>query len=125
MPYARISLQRGKTPEYLQALSQGLHDALVETFAIPVADRFHVIHQHDAGELIIDANYLGGPRSADYVLIAITGGKPRDTATKRRFYQLLAQRLNAAIGLDPEDVMVVISTTAAEDWSFAGGRGNE
>lgn len=125
MPYARISLQRGKTPEYLQALSQGIHDALVETFAIPVADRFHVIHQHDAGELIIDANYLGGPRSADYVLIAITGGKPRDTATKRRFYQLLAQRLNAAIGLDPEDVMVVISTTAAEDWSFAGGRGNE
>ncbi len=125
MPYARISLQRGKPPEYLQALSQGLHDALVETFAIPVADRFHVIHQHEAGELIIDANYLGGPRSTDYVLIAITGGKPRDTATKRHFYQVLAQRLNAAIGLDPEDVMVVISTTAAEDWSFAGGRGNE
>ncbi|WP_448651012.1 tautomerase family protein [Pseudomonas fluorescens] len=124
MPYARISLHRGKPPEYLQALSQGLHDALVETFAIPVADRFHVIHQHEVGELIIDPDYLGGPRSADYVLIAITGGKPRDIATKRRFYQALVQRLNTAIGLDPEDVMVVISTTAAEDWSFAGGRGN-
>lgn len=73
MPYARISLHRGKSPDYLQALSQGLHDALVESFNIPVADRFHVIHQHEVGEMIIDPNYLGGPRSHDYVLIAITG----------------------------------------------------
>ena len=124
MPYARISLQRGKPAHYLQALSQSLHDALVETFGIPVGDRFHVIHQHEPGELFIDADYLGGPRSADYVLIAITGGKPRDTPTKRRFYQVLTQRLSASIGLDPEDVMIVISTTAPEDWSFGGGRGN-
>ena len=95
MPYARISLYRGKSPEYLKALSQGLHDALVESFKIPVADRFHVIHQHDVGEMIIDPNYLGGPRSNDYVLIAITGGKPRDTETKRH------------------------------EWLFAGGRGNK
>jgi len=124
MPYARISLHRGKSSEYLQALSQGLHDALVESFKIPDADRFHVIHQHEIGEMIIDPNYLGGPRSHDYVLIAITGGKPRDTETKRRFYQVLVERLEAAIGLSPEDVMVVITTTAADEWSFAGGRGN-
>eukprot|EP01132_Coremiostelium_polycephalum_P023298 gene23298-27715_t len=103
MPYARISLHRGKSPEYLQALSQGLHDALVESFKIPDADRFHVIHQHEIGEMIIDPNYLGGPRSHDYVLV---------------------ERLEAAIGLSPEDVMVVITTTAADEWSFAGGRGN-
>ena len=47
MPYARISLHRGKSAEYLQALSHGVHDALVEAFAIPVGDRFHIIHQHD------------------------------------------------------------------------------
>ena len=124
MPYARISLHRGKPAEYLHALSHSVHDALVEAFAIPAGDRFHVIHQHDVGELIVDADYLGGPRSADFVLIAITGGKPRDTATKQRFYQAVTQRLSASIRLDPEDVMIVISTTAAEDWSFGGGRGN-
>jgi len=124
MPYARISLHRGKSADYLQALSQSLHDALVERFDVPEEDRFHVIHQHEAGELIFDRNYLGGPRSDDYVLIAITGGKPRDTATKRRFYRALVERLEARIGLNPEDVMVVITTTAADEWSFGGGRGN-
>jgi len=124
MPFARISLHRGKSPEYLKALSQGVHDALVQAFEVPAADRFQVIHQHEAGELIYDANYLGGPRSHDFVLIAITAGRSRDTATKQRFYRVLADGLNTAIGLDTEDVMVVITTTASDEWSFAGGRGN-
>ena len=124
MPFARISLHRGKSAAYLQALSQGLHDALVESFEVPLADRFQVIHQHEAGELIFDPGYLGGPRSHDFVLIAITAGRPRSTATKQRFYQELVSKLNHALGLDPENVMVVITTTEAEDWSFAGGRGN-
>ncbi|WP_321833306.1 tautomerase family protein [Pseudomonas kulmbachensis] len=124
MPFARISLHRGKSVEYLQALSQGLHDALVESFEVPLKDRFQVIHQHEPGELIFDPGYLGGPRSHDFVLIAITAGLPRSTETKRRFYQNLTQKLKCAPGLDPEDVMVVITSTKAEDWSFGGGRGN-
>lgn len=124
MPYARISLHRGKSAEYLKALSQGLHDALVESFEVPASDRFQVIHQHDEGELIFDPDYLGGPRSHDFVLIAITAGRPRNTETKQRFYRELVDRLSLAPGIDPEDVMVVITTTAAEEWSFGGGRGN-
>ncbi|WP_017903918.1 tautomerase family protein [Pseudomonas asplenii] len=124
MPFARISLHRGKSPEYLERLSQSLHEALVESFEVPATDRFQVIEQHEVGELIFDRHYLGGPRSQDYVLIAITAGRPRETAVKQAFYRTLVARLQAALGLDPEDVMVVITTTAADEWSFAGGRGN-
>ncbi|KAF1012221.1 MAG: hypothetical protein GAK32_00335 [Pseudomonas fluorescens] len=124
MPFARISLHRGKSPEYLQTLSHQLHEALVEAFGIPPEDRFHAIHQHEVGELVYDTSYLGGPRSHDFVLVAITGGKPRDTATKRHFYRVLVARLEQVIGLSPEDVMVIINTTEGEAWSFAGGRGN-
>ncbi|AZD48011.1 tautomerase family protein [Pseudomonas chlororaphis] len=124
MPFARISLHRGKSAEYLQALSQGLHEALVERFEVPLADRFQIIHQHEVGELIFDRDYLGGPRSHDFVLIAITAGRPRSVETKRRFYRDLVKRLGRAPGIDAEDVMVVITTTEAEDWSFGGGRGN-
>ncbi|QQX61368.1 tautomerase family protein [Pseudomonas chlororaphis] len=124
MPFARISLHRGKSAEYLQALSQGLHEALVERFEVPLADRFQIIHQHEVGELIFDRDYLGGPRSHDFVLIAITAGRPRSVETKRRFYRDLVERLGRAPGIDAEDVMVVITTTEAEGWSFGGGRGN-
>lgn len=124
MPFARISLHRGKSRDYLQRLSEGVHQALVEAFEVPPDDCFQVIHQHETGELIFNAHYLGGPRSDDYLLIVITAGRPRTGDTKRRFYRALVERLKQSLGLDPEDVMVVISSTEAQDWSFAGGRGN-
>lgn len=124
MPFARISLHRGKSTGYLQALSQSLHEALVDSFEVPEADRFQVIHQHDAGELIFDRNYLGGPRSQDFVLIAITAGRPRSVETRQRFYRDLVEKLGRSPGLNTEDVMVVITTTASDEWSFGGGRGH-
>ena len=121
MPLTRISLVRGKSPEYLRALSDSLHRALVEAFEVPPDDRFQIIHQHEPGELVFDLHYLGGPRSDDFVLFQITAGWPRSTATKAAFYRRLVERLAEAPGLRPEDVMVVISTTQLDDWSFAGG----
>ncbi|SMQ97005.1 tautomerase family protein [Xanthomonas fragariae] len=56
------------------------------------------------------------------MLIHITAGRPRDAATKRAFYADLVARLANAPGIAPEDVMVVITTTDAQDWSFGGGR---
>jgi phenylpyruvate tautomerase PptA (4-oxalocrotonate tautomerase family) len=122
MPFARISLLQGKPPEYLQAVSDSVHRALVEAFEVPPDDRFQVIHQHAPGELVFDRHYLGGPRSDDYLLIAITAGRVRSTEVKRAFYRRLAERLAESPGLASRDVMVVISTTQAEDWSFADGR---
>lgn len=121
MPLTRISLARGKSPEYLRALSDGLHQALVEAFDVPPDDRFQIIHQHEPGELVFDRQYLGGPRSDDFVLFQITAGRPRSAGTKTAFYRRLVDRLAEAPGIRPEDVMVVISTTQLDDWSFAGG----
>jgi phenylpyruvate tautomerase PptA (4-oxalocrotonate tautomerase family) len=121
MPFARISLLKGKPPEYLQALSDDLHRALVEAFDVPPNDRFQIIHQHEHGELVFDRDYLCGPRSDDYVLIAITAGRPRDTQTKQAFYRRLTELLEVNAGLRPQDVMVVITTTQADEWSFGNG----
>jgi phenylpyruvate tautomerase PptA (4-oxalocrotonate tautomerase family) len=122
MPYARISLLRGRAPDALRAISDGVHRALHEAFDVPARDRFQVIHQLDPGELVFDRDYLGGPRSDGFVLVHVNAGRPRDAATKRRFYRRLVELLAQAPGIDPEDVMVVVGTTASEDWSFGGGR---
>jgi phenylpyruvate tautomerase PptA (4-oxalocrotonate tautomerase family) len=122
MPYSRISLLKGKSPDYLRALSNSLHSALVEAFNVPEKDRFQVIHQHEPYELIFDRDYEGGPRSDDFVLIAITAGKPRSTEMKQAFYRRLAERLAQAPGILPEDVMVVINTSLGDEWSFGSGK---
>lgn len=121
MPFARISLLKGKSPDYLRALSDTVHRALVEAFDVPPDDRFQVVEQLEPGALIFDRNYLGGPRSDDYVLITITAGRPRSTAVKRAFYQRLVALLAEAPGLRPEDVMAVITTTERDGWSFGNG----
>lgn len=122
MPFTRISLLEGKPAAYLEAITEALDRALVEAFDVPEGDRFVVIHQHRPGELIFDRDYGGGPRSNDYVLFHITTGRPRSAETKQRLYQRLVERLGEGPGLRPEDVMVVISNSTLDDWSFSHGR---
>lgn len=121
MPFTRISLAAGKPQSYLSALSDSLHQSLVEAFEVPPADRFQVFHQHQPHELVFDGTYMGGPRSDDFVLFAITAGRPRSPATKQAFYARLVERLAQAPGVRKEDVMVVITTTDLSDWSFSHG----
>ncbi|WP_119271156.1 tautomerase family protein [Taklimakanibacter deserti] len=121
MPFARISLLAGKSPDYLKAVSDSLHQALVDSFEVPEKDRFQVFHQHQPNELVFDRDYLGGPRSEDFILFHITTGKPRALEVKQRFYRRLVERLAAAPGIRPEDVMIVIASSTFEEWSFSSG----
>lgn len=121
MPFSRLSLLKGKPPAYLNALSDSLHRALVESFEVPSTDRFQAIHQHEPGELIFDRHYLGGPRSDNFVLICITAGRLRSPTVKAAFYQRLVALLAENPGVRPEDVMVIITTTLADEWSFGSG----
>jgi phenylpyruvate tautomerase PptA (4-oxalocrotonate tautomerase family) len=122
MPFARISVQAGKDQEYLATLADTIHESLVEAFEVPPADRFQAVHQHAPGELIFDEHYMGGPRSGNYVLICITAGRLRTTRVKQQFYKHLVQKLGVSPGVRPEDVMVVINTTFADEWSFGFGK---
>jgi phenylpyruvate tautomerase PptA (4-oxalocrotonate tautomerase family) len=121
MPFARISLLKGKSPKYLRTLSDNVHRALVEAFDVPADDRFQIIEQLEPGALIYDRAYFSGGRSDDFVYIAITAGRPRSAAVKKQFYQRLAALLSVAPGLNPNDIMVVITTTERDGWSFSNG----
>jgi hypothetical protein len=121
MPFSRITLLKGKTPDYLRALSESLHQALVDCFEVPLTDCFQAIHQLSPEEFLFDRHYLCGPRSDDFVLIAITAGRPRNSEIKKAFYGRLVELLATAPGIRCEDVMVVITTTAIDEWSFGNG----
>ncbi len=121
MPFTRISLHRGKSPEYLKAVSDSFHRAMVETFDVPAKDRFQTIHQLEPGELVFDRDYFGGPRSDDFILFDVTIGKPRPAEVKQVFYRRVVEHLSDAPGVQPQDVMVVVTSTQREDWSFSNG----
>ena len=121
MPLVRISLMKGKPRAHIHAISNSVHDALVEAFKVPAADRFQLIQQFEHEDFIYDPGYLGIDRTNDVVFIHITASDWRDTATKKAFYKTLTAKLAVSPGLRPDDVMIALAPNRREDWSFGRG----
>jgi phenylpyruvate tautomerase PptA (4-oxalocrotonate tautomerase family) len=121
MPLVNISLVKGKARDYIRSIADGVHRALHEAYNAPVDDRFQLIHQYEAEDLIYDANYLGIHRSSDIVFVHIVAGKWRDTATKKAFYKRVIELLAEKPGIRPEDVQIILSPNDRDDWSFGNG----
>jgi len=121
MPLVRISLLKGKPKEYLRAISDGVHRALVEAYNLPPDDRFQLIHQHQPEELVYADSFLGVHRTDDIVIIHIVAGNWRDTATKQTLYKAIAGRLAEKPGIRRGDMQVILSSNERDEWSFGNG----
>jgi phenylpyruvate tautomerase PptA (4-oxalocrotonate tautomerase family) len=121
MPLVRIFLRSGRSAEYRKALADGVHRALVEAIAIPPHDRFQVISEHSATDLIYDPQYLGVQRSDGAVFVQITLSAGRKPQQKRKLYQRMAEILEKSPGLPRQDLLVSLVETSWENWSFGNG----
>jgi len=120
MPLVRISIHRGRTAEFRRKLGDAVHRALVATFNVPHADRFQLLTEHEAGDLVYDPGYLGIARSNDIVIVQITLSAGRTLAQKRKLFRRIADNL-AALGLRREDAWINLVEVAKENWSFGLG----
>src|ERR1700735_3418139 len=121
MPFVNISLARGKSKEYLDAVSFAVHEALVQELGMNPDDRFQLIDQHEPGGMIFSRDFRGGPRSDDFVVFTITEGIDSGDQAKQRFYQTLVDLLEKDPGVRGEDVFVMIHLTPPANFSFADG----
>ncbi|MCY9198492.1 tautomerase family protein [Bacillus atrophaeus] len=120
MPLLRFDLIEGRDEKQLKKLLDAAHNAMAEAFAVPERDRYQIVHQHPANELIIEDTGLGLKRSKDVVIISIVS-KARTESQKETLYALLSQKLEAECGISPEDLMVSITENGDADWSFGLG----
>lgn len=118
MPLVRISLMRGKSAEYRRAISDNVHQALIETFNVPADDRFQIITEHEPDSLIYDKNYLGIERTDNVVFIQFTVNNTRTVAQKKALYRRLVERLAESPGVRPQDVQINLVEVIKENWSF-------
>lgn len=116
MPLVRISHPAGVDPN---ALSEGVHRALVEAFNVPKDDLFHIVTEHTTG-IIHTPAYLGVTYSDRLVLVQITANEGRTVAMKKDLYAKVADNLHAA-GVRREDVVISLVEVKKENWSFGNG----
>jgi len=121
MPLVQISLREGTNPEYRKAIADGVHQAMIDAIAIPPKDRFQVITEYKAGDLIYDADYLDVKRSDKVVFVQITLSTGRKPGQKRALFKRMAELLAKSPGLRPEDLLINLIEVSWENWSFGNG----
>lgn len=121
MPLVRIDLIKGRSEEQLATLADTVYQVERDVFAAPEDDRYIIIHEHEPGRMVIGSTGLGYQRTSEAMVIQFTE-QGRDRDQKEALYRTLAERLQASIGLRPEDLIVSVVANKPEDWSFGIGR---
>ena len=121
MPLIRIDLIEGRSDTEIQNLMDTVQDCAVAAFDVPESDRYQIVTEHKPGRMCLLDTGLGFKRSERMVVVQVFSS-PRTTTAKTKFYQLLADQLEANCGLDPKDLLISIMTNTDIDWSFGFGR---
>ena len=120
MPLINIDLIEGRSEQELRTLLDTVHEAMVEAFDVPESDRYQILTEHEPHQMVALDTGLGFTRTTDLVFLRFVS-RARPDEAKRRLYQLLADKLQAACGIAPADVIVSLTESNAADWSFGGG----
>jgi phenylpyruvate tautomerase PptA (4-oxalocrotonate tautomerase family) len=122
MPFARIDLAQGKTPEYRATVANVVYEAIVGVLKAPDGDRFIVVNEHKPENLIYDPDFLAMKRSPDFILIQVTSTVGNVKEQKLAFYRQIVDELDSKLGVRPDDVMINMVFVDREDWSFGKGQ---
>ncbi len=121
MPLIRIDVTEGRSDAEIKTLMDTVQDCVLEAFKVPVRDRYQIVTEHKPGRMMLLDTGLGFERT-DQAMVIQVFTSPRTTVNKTKFYQLLADKLEANCGLDPKDLLVSVMTNTDVDWSFGFGK---
>src|ERR1700730_8683877 len=100
MPLLKFDLIEGRDPQAIQQLLDVAHRAVVTALGVPERDRYQIVYQHPAHELIIQDTGLGLERSDNVIVISITS-RYRTVEQKQKLYKTLVEELESHCGIDP------------------------
>lgn len=121
MPLTRVSLLKGKPPEYRKAILDSVYQAMREAFDVPEDDQFMLIDEYEPANFLYNKTYLGIPRDDDLVIIEITANNTRGPDKKKALYARIAELLAKSPGVRGENVFVNLVDVPKENWSFGNG----
>lgn len=115
MPVVKIYIVEGKSSKYKKAVLSSVHDALVEALGIPDSDRFQRIIEVPAEEFEFPADKTSG-----FMIIEINLFPGRTKEQKKAAIECISGNLYDSVGVEPSDVMVIMTDTPYENWGIGG-----
>jgi phenylpyruvate tautomerase PptA (4-oxalocrotonate tautomerase family) len=117
MPLVKISMRKGRSPDYKRAILDGVHSALVEAFRIPDHDRHQQIYELDQGDFEIASQ-----KSDQFVVIEIVAFHGRSFMAKKNLYAAIVKNLGISPGIAGDDILIILLEPPTENWGIRGGR---
>jgi phenylpyruvate tautomerase PptA (4-oxalocrotonate tautomerase family) len=102
------------------ALSDTIHACVIEALHYPPDKRFHRFLPLEPEDFIYPAD-----RSEQYTMIEISMFEGRSDEAKKQLIRLLFARLQADVGIAPQDVEITIFETPRQNWGIRGQPGDE
>ena len=116
MPLVNISIPKGKSPEYIKAIADGVNSAVLSTLqGFPPDDRYQIIHEHEPYEV----EYQN--RTGDRVMMYLIMRAGQNMDAKKAFYNKVVENLKRSPGIEPANVLITITENHDVDWSFRDG----
>ena len=120
MPFVKIEIIAGKTPEYKQQLLQSVHDALVRALEIPDDDRFQRLY-----ELAPDCFEHRDTVTDKMTLIELSLFPGRSTEKKKSVITEITNLLGQRLSIPSGDVYIIINEPPLENWGLRGQQASE
>lgn len=121
MPFVKINLAQNLADDTKKDISLAIHESLMGHFNIPQDDYFQVIHEIRPADLLYPDSYMNVPHSSSMVYIEITARYGRTLDMKKALYRAIADRIAARTPVSVNDVFIVLTEVATENWSLGQG----
>lgn len=115
MPSTLISVRRNWAPAQRRDLIDAVHAALVEALRIPAHDRCIRLQTFAVDDFAVMPQC-----SESFTLVEVDLFPGRSLDAKRALYRRVVERLGA-LGIEAQDVRVVLREVPAENWGIRGG----
>lgn len=116
MPLVNIAILKGKSPQYIKAVADGVNSAVIETMGFPDDDRYQIISEHEPDCLEHQT------RTDDRVMMYLIMRAGRSPESKKAFYKKVTENLARDPGIEPANVLITIVENHDIDWSFRDGQ---
>ncbi|GDY14411.1 tautomerase [Planctomycetota bacterium] len=103
-----------------QAISDAIHQTIVEVLKFPQEKRYHRFIGLAAEDYLVPSD-----KSPDYLIIEIQLMTGRSTATRKTLIKTLFAALSSALGIRVTDLEIVLFESPPENWGFRGITGDE
>lgn len=120
MPLLQFDVIQGRSESEMRTLLDAAHRAVLAAFKVPARDRYQIVHENKAYQMVFEDTGLGLTRTDNLVMVRVFTS-PRSDEQKQFFMAELCRELKESCGILGSDVMISFITNGKGDWSFGNG----